>query len=182
MSPGRITEQSHSGPAPPDPFSTIRWLGGIAATAAIYFVAGKLALLLAIPPGYATAVWPATGLALGCLLLFGDRAWPGIIIGSFLVNFWTSLDTTTFVAIVKSVTVPSFIAGGATLQALAGAFLVRRFVGMPAALAAGKEVIRFSLVAVTSCLIASTIAVPTLWLAQAISSSNFLTNWVTWYV
>src|SRR5438552_11797916 len=88
MSPGRITEQSHSGPAPPKRFSIIRWLGGIAATAAIYFVAGKLALLLAIPPGYATAVWPAAGLALGCILLFGNRAWPGVIIGSFLVNFW----------------------------------------------------------------------------------------------
>jgi len=41
MSPGRITEQSHSGRAPPNRFSTIRWLGDIAATAAIYFVAGK---------------------------------------------------------------------------------------------------------------------------------------------
>src|SRR5882724_7099781 len=73
MAPGRITEQSHSGPAPPKRFSTIRWLGGIAATAAIYFVAGRLALLLAIPPGYATAGWPAAGLALGCILLFGNR-------------------------------------------------------------------------------------------------------------
>src|ERR671937_1020835 len=79
--------------------------------AAGYYVAGKLALLLAIPPGYATAVWPAAGLALGCLLLFGDRAWPGVIIGSFLVNFWTSLDTATFGAIVKSVTLPLLIGG-----------------------------------------------------------------------
>src|SRR5438045_8240692 len=106
MSPGRITEQSHSGPAPPYRFSTIRWLGGIAATAAIYFVAGKLALLLAIPPGYVTAVWPAAGLALGCLLLFGNGAWPGVVIGSFLVHFWLSLDRTTASDIVKSVAVP----------------------------------------------------------------------------
>jgi PAS domain S-box-containing protein len=182
MSPGRITEQSHSGPAPPNRFSTIRWLGGIAATAAIYFVAGKLALLLAIPPGYATAVWPAAGLALGCLLIFGDRAWPGVIIGSFLVNFWTSLDTATFGAIVKSVAVPAFIGGGAVLQALAGAFLVRRFVGIPTALATEKEVVRFSLVAAASCLITSTIGVTTLWLARVVPSAEFLTNWATWYV
>jgi len=125
VSPGRITEQSHSGPAPPDRFSTIRWLGSILITAAIYFIADKLALLLAIPPGYATAVGPAAGLALGCLLLFGNRAWPGIIIGSFLVNFWTSLDTATFGATVKSVAMPLFIGGGTALQAYAGAFLVR---------------------------------------------------------
>src|SRR5881392_3529015 len=153
MSPGRIAEQSHSGPAPPDRFSTIRWLGSILVIAAIYFIAGKLGLLLAISPGYATAVSPAAGLALGCLLLFGNRAWPGVIIGSFLVHFWTSLDTATFGAIVKSVAVPALIGGAAALQALAGAFLVRRFVGIPTALATEKEVARFSLVASSSCLI-----------------------------
>src|SRR5438045_4473471 len=139
MSPGRITEQSHSGPAPPKRFSTIRCLGGIAATAAIYFVAGRLALLLAIPPGYATAVWPAAGLALGCILLFGNRAWPGVIIGSFLVNFWTSLDTTTFGGIVKSGTVPALIAGAAAFQVVAGVFLVRCFLCVVTALATCRE-------------------------------------------
>jgi len=182
MSPGRITDQSHTGPAPPDPFSTIRLVGCIAVTTAIYFVTGKLALFLAIPPGYATAVWPAAGLALGCLLLFGNNAWPGVIIGSFLVNFWTSLDTATFNAIIRSVAVPAFIGGGAALQALTGAFLVRRFVGLPTALATEKEVFRFSLAASASCLITPTIAVMTLWLARLVSSADFLTNWVTWYV
>jgi PAS domain S-box-containing protein len=182
MSPGRITEQSHSGPAPPDRFSIIRWLGGIAATAAIYFVAGKLALLLAVPPGYATAVWPAAGFALGCILLFGNRAWPGVIIGSFLVNFRTLLDTATFGAIVKSVAVPALIGGAAALQALAGAFLVRRFIGVRTALATEKEVARFSLVASASCLITSTVGVTTLWLARVLSSADLLTNWLTWYV
>jgi len=173
MSPGRITDQSHTGPAPPDPFSTIRLVGCIAVTTAIYFVTGKLALFLAIPPGYATAVWPAAGLALGCLLVFGNSAWPGVIIGSFLVNFWTSLDTATFSAIIRSVAVPAFIGGGAALQALTGAFLVRRFVGLPTALATEKEVFRFSLAASASCLITPTIAVMTLWLARLVSSADF---------
>ncbi|MBI2486838.1 MAG: response regulator [Deltaproteobacteria bacterium] len=48
--------------------------------AAVYYVAAKLALLLAIPPGYATAVWPAAGLALAGVLLFGYGAWPGILL------------------------------------------------------------------------------------------------------
>ncbi len=181
MSAGRITEQSHSGPAR-GWISTIRWLGGILATAAIYFIAGRLALLLAIPPGYATAVWPAAGLALGCLLLFGDRAWPGVIIGSFLVNFWTSLDTATFGTIVKSVAMPLSIGGGAALQAYAGAFLVRWFVGMPTALATRKEVIRFSLISTATCVIAATIGVTALWIARVIHSADYLTNWVNWYV
>ncbi len=59
---------------------------------------------------------------------------------------------------------------------------MRRFVGLPTALATEKEVFRFSLAASASCLITPTIAVMTLWLARLVSSADFLTNWVTWYV
>lgn len=182
MSPGRIAEQSHSGPAPPGRFATIRRAAAILATAGIYFTAGKLALLLAIPPGYATAIWPAAGLALGCLLLFGDGAWPGIVLGSFLVNFWTSLDTTTSGAIVRSVAVPLAIAAGAAIQAYTAAFLVRRFIGMPTALTTQKEVVRFSLVSTASCSIAATIGTTVLWIARVIHSVDYLSNWITWSV
>lgn len=182
MSVGRITEQSHPGPAPPHRFATIRWLGSMLVTAGIYFIAGKLALFLAIPPGYASAVGPAAGLALGCLLLLGERAWPGIIVGSFLANFWTSLDTTTFGAITRSVAVPLFISGGAALQAFAGAWMVRRFVGMPTTLATEKEVVRFSFVSTASCIIAATVGVTTLWVGRVIHSADYLINWATWSV
>ena len=37
--------------------------------AALYFVLAKLSLLTAIPPGYATSVWPPSGLALAAVLL-----------------------------------------------------------------------------------------------------------------
>src|SRR5206468_12603683 len=65
---------------------------------------------------------------------------------------------------------------------LAGAFLVRHYVGIRTALATEKEVAHFSLVALASCLITSTCAVTTLWFARIVSSADFLTNWVTWYV
>lgn len=55
-------------------------LARVLVMAAVYYVAAKLALLLAIPPGYATAVWPAAGLALAGVLLFGYGAWPGILL------------------------------------------------------------------------------------------------------
>ncbi|PYI78852.1 MAG: hypothetical protein DMF04_01825 [Verrucomicrobia bacterium] len=182
MSSGRVNQQFAPGPPEADRVSVVRLLAGIATTAAIYFVAGKLALLLAIPPGYATAVWPAAGLALGCLLLFGDRVWLGVVIGSFLVNFWTSLDTASFGAILRSVAVPALIGAGAALQTLAGTFLVRRFVRMPTVLATEKEVVRFSLVASGSCFVASSVGVGTLWLARVVSPAEFLTHWVVWSV
>lgn len=41
--------------------------------AAIYFVSGKLGLSLATVHPSATAVWPATGIAIAALLLAGSR-------------------------------------------------------------------------------------------------------------
>ena len=77
--------------------SFLHWAEPLAkpgAMAAAYYVIGRLGLLLAIPPGYATAVWPASGVALAGTLLFGYRVWPGILLGSFLINLRTSLDIT----------------------------------------------------------------------------------------
>lgn len=42
-------------------FHTLMLVLGIAAA---YYATGRLGLLLAIPPGYASPVWPAAGIAL----------------------------------------------------------------------------------------------------------------------
>src|SRR3989442_6901828 len=124
MSP-KLLVGSSRGEALPRPW-IIRWLAEILIIALVYFVAGKLALLLAIPPGYATAVWPAAGLALVGILVLGNRVWPGIVIGSFLVNLGTSLDAATIGTILRSISLPAAIAAGAALQALVSPFLLRR--------------------------------------------------------
>ena len=110
--------------------SFLHWvelLAKLAAMAAAYYVVGRLGLLLAIPPGYATAVWPASGIALAGTLLFGYRVWPGILLGSFLINLRTSLDTTSTASILNSTALAASIGMGASLQAIVGAFLIRRF-------------------------------------------------------
>jgi hypothetical protein len=63
------------------------YLGQVGLLAATYFSAAKLSLLLAIPPGYATAVWPPSGMALAAILFLGNRFWPGIWFGAALANF-----------------------------------------------------------------------------------------------
>ena len=151
--------------------------------AAAYWVAGKLALLLAIPPGYATAVWPAAGLALAGTLLLGYRVWPGVLLGSFLINFWTSFDPSSAAAIVKSVTMALSIGAGAALQAAGGAWLVRRWAGFPNELTDERAVIRFLVGCVpVSCFVSPTVGVTTLFLAGAVPTSSCLFNWWTWWV
>jgi two-component system, sensor histidine kinase len=156
---------------------------GIGGIALAYYLAGRLGLLLAIPPGYATAVWPASGIALGGVILFGRRIWPGILIGSFCVNVGTSFDSSTTSALLTSLVVALAIAGGAALQAVFGARLISRYVGLPNSLEEEWAILKFlSLGGPISCLVSSTAGVTVLMVAGVMSSSVLLFSWSTWWV
>ena len=151
--------------------------------AAAYFVTGKLGTYLAIPPGYATAIWPPSGIALASVLIYGYRVWPGILLGSFLVNISTALVGSSFSEILTSVIITLSIGGGASLQAVVGGYLVRRFAGFPNLLCGEKEVFLFFLFGgLLSTWISSTIAVSVLASSARIPATNFLTNWGTWWM
>ena len=145
----------------------------VTALAVIYFAAAKIALSFAIsPPGYATAVWPPSGIALAAVLLLGNRVWPGIWIGAALVNFTVSF----------SPVMPLIMGTGNTLEALAGAVLVRRFiVDMSCRFDHAPDVFKFVVIAASSCVIAATVAVVGLAIEGSVSWPAFLPNWITWW-
>src|SRR5437763_14075149 len=70
-------------------FSGLPLIGGLAV---IYFIAGKLGLMLASLHASASPVWPPAGIALAAILLLGYRVWPAIFVGAFLVNVTTARD------------------------------------------------------------------------------------------
>jgi CHASE1-domain containing sensor protein len=151
--------------------------------AAAYAVAAWLGLWLAIPPGYATATWPASGLALAGVLMGGARVAPGIWVGSFVVNLWTAWDATHAAALLTSVVIPTSIGAGATLQALVGAALVRRWVGFPSPLTRIRDIGAFLLLGgPLSCLVSATVGVTTLAVSGQIPWSLFVMTWWTWWV
>jgi signal transduction histidine kinase/integral membrane sensor domain MASE1 len=151
--------------------------------AAVYFISGKLGLLLAIPPGYATAVFPPSGIALACILLFGYRAWPGVWLGSFLMNISVSLDTASAALILRTVLLAASIGAGASLQAVLSAFLVRRFVGYPTLLTEELDIIKFLILGgPVGCLISATVGVTSLFVAGLIELNNYFFSWWTWWI
>ena len=154
-----------------------------AAVAAAYYVVGRLGLLLALPPGYATAVWPASGIALAGTLLFGYRVWPGILLASFLINVETSLDTTSTASILNTTALAASIGIGASLQAILGAFLIRHFTQYPTALVEARDIIKFVLLGgPASCLVNATWGVTSLLLGGVIQSVDYVFHWWTWWV
>ena len=66
----------------PDP----RHLARVGSLVAVYFITARLGLLMDAVSGFATTVWPPTGISLVALSVFGYRLWPGIALGAFLVN------------------------------------------------------------------------------------------------
>src|SRR6185436_8864766 len=156
----------------PDPApSVVRRGAEILAVAAAYFATGKLALLLAIPPGYATAIWPPAGIALAALLLLGSRSAPGVFVGSFLVNLSTS----------PSPALAAAIGVGASAEALAGAWLIRRFLGEPLELLRGRDIAGFLLLGGASCVIGATVGVGTLYLSGSVKAGEIPFSAWTWW-
>jgi signal transduction histidine kinase/CHASE1-domain containing sensor protein len=155
----------------------------ISGLALLYYLTGRLGLLLAIPPGYATAVWPPSGIALAGLLLFGARVWPGVLVGSFALNVWTSLDPTDPSSTLRSLLIAMSIATGSTFQALLGERLVRGISGEPASKSwEGRRMAALALGGPIACVTAATVGVTTLALAKAITPANYPYSWMTWYV
>ncbi|MES2206279.1 MAG: CHASE domain-containing protein [Pseudomonadota bacterium] len=149
----------------------------------LYIFTGKIGLLFAVPPGYATIIWPPSGIALSMLILFGWQLWPGVLIGSFLLNCHISDAYSLkegFVAI-KAITSLG-IAVGSTLQALLGRALINRFIGLPLNLNYFKEIFwLFILSGPFTCIIAASIGILTLFVAGLLPIESVINNWLAWW-
>jgi len=139
--------------------------------AGAYFAAAKLSLFFAIPPGYATAVWPPSGIALAAMLILGNRIWPGVWLSVALVN--AMVESSAFTAV--------FIACGNTLEALAGAALIRRRVGGLYEFDSGEDVVRFVAIAAGCSIVGATVGVAAITLHATVGAREIVRNWWTWW-
>ena len=145
----------------------------IAMLAGVYYGAAKLGLTLAFANRSVTAVWPPTGIALAALVLWGYRYWPGVAIGALLANGWTGVP----IEVVLGITL------GNTLEALTGAYLLRRVARFRSSLQRVRDV--FALVvlgAIASTLVSATIGVASLRLGDAVSSDALGSTFRVWWL
>lgn len=69
--------------------AVLRYAGIAVLLFVLYVLTALIGLQLAPVAGFATLVWPPTGIAIAFLLLFGRRYWPVVAVAAFVVNFWT---------------------------------------------------------------------------------------------
>ena len=142
------------------------------ALALAYLCAGKLGLLLALVNPSATPVWAPTGIAMAAFLIYGRNAWPGILLGAFLVNLLTAGTTATSIG----------IAIGNTLEGLVGGYLVTRFARGREAFDRPQGVFKYVLAAVASTTVSATIGVANLGLGGLAGRGSWSTVWLTWWL
>lgn len=148
----------------------------------LYFVFARLVHFLAIPPGYAVAIWPSAGIALAYLLLFGYRTWPGAFIGQMGINLWVAWDGQAD-TILASLPLALTVGAGAAAGAVCGAALIRRSLTYPTRLENDRDIILFFVLGgPVAAMVSPTICVTGLWVNGIIDASDYLLNWSTWWV
>lgn len=148
-------------------------------TALSYFVAGWLGQLFAVPPGYATVIWPASGIAIAACLLAGYRAAIGVFIGSTLINVAITYDQTQQWVF----SVSMLIALGSAIQTAVSYALVRRVIGTPLELHNVRHVLYFILLAgPLGCLISATVGTSVLLYFSIVPIEQASLNWLSWWL
>jgi integral membrane sensor domain MASE1 len=143
-----------------------------------YIVSGRLGLVLAVPPGYATVVFLPAGIAVTATFVAGGTALPGIFLGSFLLNLWIGYLMPNSTQIAAALV----IAAGSVAQAAIGGAALRRMTGYRAPFENARDVLVYLLLAPLLCLTSATISLGGLWALGAVELHNLWMNWTTWWL
>ncbi len=148
-----------------------------------YFLGGYLGTLLAAPPSNASPIWPASGVALAAILLYGYRILPGVFIGALAAQVYAFLDISTVDKTLDSLLIGSVVALASCLQAIFGTFLIKRFVGIHDPLIEDKKILRFLILGgPVSCIVSATIGISVLYFRDIIVPDDFVASWGIWWV
>jgi len=141
--------------------------------ATFYFLTGKMGLQFALVHPSITAIWPPSGIALAAFLLFGNRIWPGVSIGAFLVN----LSTSGFMLPALGITF------GNTFAAFVGSHLLRKYVPVPRLFDRTTSIFTFTIIgAMCSTMVSASIGVMTLFLTGLADRSDAQLLWYSWWL
>jgi signal transduction histidine kinase len=140
--------------------------------AVIYHLAARLGLMMAYVQPNTSPVWPPTGIAIAALLLFGIDLWPGVSVGVLLGSLITGAPFNLALGMTL----------GNTLEAVAIAFCLQRFVDFRPDISRVKDVIYLLGVAFIGTMISATIGTVTLMLTGRGVWEHRQTIWTTWWI
>jgi hypothetical protein len=153
----------------------------ILALAFVYLLSSQLCSLVGAPNEFGSVIWPPAGISVACLVIFGSRLWLGVLIGAFLANLYFIFNLANTLTSLSYITA-SIEAVGATLEALAGVWLIKNLAHFPNPLHTEKQIGLFVVCAFLSCFISPTVAMATLTLTNQIPLNVAESHWIDWYL
>lgn len=151
--------------------------------ALLIFCGGWLGMMMVVPPGYASPLWPPAGISLAGLLLMGHACWPGILLGAIANQLYAAFlfsGQFNLISLASSL----LIAFGSTLQGLLGFWLSRKWVGNGVPnLDSPRQILTFSLLTgPLSCVLAPSIGMLALVGFDLLPLSEAGVSWFNWWI
>lgn len=151
---------------------TLPYPARVAVFAAAYFLAAKLGLAFAFVHPHISVVWPATGVALAFLFVYGMRHWPAVTIGAVLVHATSG----------APVFVGLGMAAGSTAGALITCAIVKRFSWFRLELDRFRDVGILILGCIVGALVNTILSVATLVLGDYLRGVPAIVAFQTWWL
>jgi signal transduction histidine kinase len=151
--------------------------------AVLYFLMAVASLLLSYQSSNATPVWPASGLALGVLLLAGRKFWIAIFLGAFAANLFYFIQTVG-ISTLTSIPLSLMIATGNTGEAVVAFMLIRKlYPKLKAAkiFSSVQPVFSFFGIVLTASMISASIGTAAVLFSRAVSIRDAVVVWLTWW-
>jgi len=140
---------------------------------AVYFATGRLGLAVPFTSANVSPVWPAAGVAVALVLLWGVRIAPAIVFAAFLVNFLSAIPALAAVG----------MGIGNASSAIAAAYLLRHLSGFQVPLSRLRDVLRLVMFgAVLATNIAAFVGVSALTLSHTRAWSGYASAWRIWWL
>src|SRR5437588_9570578 len=139
----------------------------------LYLSVGKLGLSVPFTSGNVSPVWPASGVALASVLLWGYEVWPGLALAAFFVNFLSPIPALSSIG----------IALGNTSSAVLGGYLLRRFINDRPSFERLRDVLGLmAFGAAIGPMLAASVGATTLLLAHVRAWSGSSSAWQVWWL
>jgi PAS domain S-box-containing protein len=149
-------------------------LAVVARFALAYFLLAELSNFLSYKPSNFATFWLPSGLFVAVLLLNKRTSWPWFILGAYLANVGSDLIHS------RELLVSFSFCTGNCLEALAGAWLVQRFISPQLRLASLREVLGLiACAAMISTAVSATIGSAVIHFV--LHSASFWSTWRTWW-
>ncbi len=133
---------------------------------------------MALPPGYATAIFPSAGFAIGICVSTRLRYLPAVFIGAFLLNAHDLLAPDA--AVMQELSIALMIGLASSIQAYVGTRYLQKWTHQ--AMDSGRDILHFLFGMPLVCCISASISVLALTLFGKMAQEDMQINWFAWWL